>query len=420
MASLMVASAVAACTSARQTPTDGGSPEGGLGGSGGKAAAGAGGAAGRASGGSGGAGGAAGSGGVAGTGTAGTGGLAGTAGATGGGGKAGGGGSAGGGATCTIPCAPTAICDNGTCKSRITEFQIQTSGASPQYITAGPDGNLWFTDTYVGRITPTGTITEFNIVTLPNQAAMFTASAVGITAGPGDGNVWLTMTVSNGDGCVAVVTPSGVVTDYVYSTSDPRSGRITSGSDGNLWFAAPNENPEASSNLVRSSTPGGTFKMTSLPSSTEPYGIAAGSDGNLWLTEVSAPNIDRITPAGVVTPFTVPGGHAPQNIAAGADGSLWFTEPYANNIGRITTAGQVTEFPVLTAASRPWDITKGPDGNMWFTEAAAPGSLGRITPAGVVTELAVPSSPMGIATGPDGNLWFTEPSVGKIGRFLPP
>ena len=32
----------------------------------------------------------------------------------------------------------------------------------------------------------------------------------------------------------------------------------------------------------------------------------------------------------------------------------------------------------------PSGITAGPDGNLWFTEAAA--TIGRITPAGTVTE----------------------------------
>ncbi len=42
----------------------------------------------------------------------------------------------------------------------ITEFP---TCCDPKFITAGPDGNLWFTEVVgnIGRITPTGKITQF-------------------------------------------------------------------------------------------------------------------------------------------------------------------------------------------------------------------------------------------------------------------
>jgi streptogramin lyase len=56
----------------------------------------------------------------------------------------------------------------------------------------GPDGNLWFTEYWgnkIGRITPTGTITEFPI---PTKGA----GSVGIALGP-DGNLWFTEFATN-------------------------------------------------------------------------------------------------------------------------------------------------------------------------------------------------------------------------------
>ena len=41
---------------------------------------------------------------------------------------------------------------------------MPTAGSRPFGITTGPDGNLWFTEyggDKIGRITPSGTITEF-------------------------------------------------------------------------------------------------------------------------------------------------------------------------------------------------------------------------------------------------------------------
>jgi hypothetical protein len=56
---------------------------------------------------------------------------------------------------------------------------------------------------------------------------------------------------------------------------------------------------------------------------------------------------------------------------------------------------------------------------LWFTEQYG-GRLGRITPAGVVTEfadgLAVPISPIAATRGPDGDVWFTDYGANRIGR----
>ena len=85
----------------------------------------------------------------------------------------------------------------------------------------------------------------------------------------------------------------------------------------------------------------------------------------------------------------------------------------------MTPAGVVGR---VFATSAPWGITAGPDGNMWFTETLPNSKIGRITPAGVVAQFAVPtpqSSPLGITTGPDGNLWFIENHGNKIGLFQP-
>src|SRR5262245_48992198 len=66
----------------------------------------------------------------------------------------------------------------------------------------------------------------------------------------------------------------------------------------------------------------------------------------------------------------------------------------------------VTEFPVPApnvASSRPQGIIRGPDGNLWFCETSA-NQIGRITPAGVVTEFSAgitPNSlPAEITVGP--------------------
>jgi streptogramin lyase len=139
-----------------------------------------------------------------------------------------------------------------------------------------------------------------------------------------------------------------------------------------------------------------------------PRGIAAGPDGNLWVTEEIGNKIARVTPTGTITEFALPTPQSyPWGITTGPDGNLWFTEYQGNQIGCITTAGVITEYPLPTAGSNPDDIASGADGNLWFTEYTG-NAIGRITPSGVVTELPIQlaTNPSEITSTSSGTLSF--------------
>jgi streptogramin lyase len=96
---------------------------------------------------------------------------------------------------------------------QVTEFTAGlTLNSGPNRIAAGPDGNLWFTQNVggIGRITPTGDITEFAIPS-PNSGP------VEIAAGP-DANLWFTQNTDPGRiakigaGCVPPPEPPVPVT----------------------------------------------------------------------------------------------------------------------------------------------------------------------------------------------------------------
>jgi len=144
-------------------------------------------------------------------------------------------------------------------------------------------------------------------------------------------------------------------------------------------------------------------------------GITSGPDGNVWFAEAGVQEIGSITTDGAtITGYPTP-GFFPSGITTGPDGALWFTEGGASTgVARSTTGGEVTQF---TVPSLPANIVAGPDGAMWFTEG---NKIGRLTIDGKhLAEITVPtggSLPDGITSGPDGNLWFTEQTGNKIGR----
>jgi virginiamycin B lyase len=90
----------------------------------------------------------------------------------------------------------------------IKEFPLSTPDVSPGGVFKGPDGNLWFTDGMnIGTITSSGTVTEFPVpfTDAPLHASNYISA---ITSAP-DGNLWFV----ESDGVVGRMIPTGEVTE---------------------------------------------------------------------------------------------------------------------------------------------------------------------------------------------------------------
>lgn len=257
-----------------------------------------------------------------------------------------------------------------------------------------------------------------------------------ITAGA-DGNLWFTE-----ERKIARVTPSGVLTEF---SAEFPSGPIITGPDRSTWFTE--MAPQGGYKLVRMSVRGEreVFAENQLDTSSA---LLVGPDGNLWIGE--ARSITKVSPTGEISTFSLPSpsqavpgadhGFGIMALTSGADGNLWFVEnitfadPPAIQgalLGRIALSGVISEFPVvLDRGPAPslgggigWRrsvLTSGPDGNLWFL--GYDGQVSRITPKGVITHVQVPEQTIqetpAIIAGADGNLWFST-GVGKIGRVTP-
>ena len=274
----------------------------------------------------------------------------------------------------------------------VCEYPLPANSFSTS-ITAGPDGNLWFKEPgKVGRITPTGEISEFPLSTSSFVDNSNWPLPLGdlwlwgdITTGP-DHSIWFTEPGTNTqNGKIGRITPSGTITEFPMPTPKTQPFGITNGPDGNLWFTAVDYN--SFKGQVGRITPTGKVSIFPLPSGFySPY-IAAGPDGNLWFTESDLDGwndkIGRITPTGAISEYPVPNRLSNLNgFILGPDNALWFTEDednHGNNarIGRITLTGKISEFPLPAPGSGPVSITVGPDGALWFTEANS-NKIGRL------------------------------------------
>ena len=127
-------------------------------------------------------------------------------------------------------------------------------------MTRGPDGNIWFTDSGVGKITPAGAVTYYSVPGDPVQ----------ITAGS-DGNLWF-----GTDSGIGTITPAGEATEF----PAPIPNGLAAGPDGNIWFTS---GEIYSGGVVGKITPTGQVTTYPIPGGVMSVGAITGTrDGRLW------------------------------------------------------------------------------------------------------------------------------------------
>lgn len=276
------------------------------------------------------------------------------------------------------------------------------SGSGAFDITAGADGNFWFTlsnGSQVASITPKGQITTFRTPSLSDPAF--------ITLGP-DGNVWFG---EGSTGKIASITPAGQITERQFSFFGVSVG-ITTGSDGNIWFSDQTDHA-----IWRYDISSGVFTEFKTPTSNSfPGDMTLATDGNVWFTEQAVGKFAKITPSGEITEFT--GVDSPTSIAAGPDGNLWIASAFTPNVARVTTAGAITVFPV---PHTPSIIRPGAGNTLLFTSFTG-NTIASITTDGVVTESTpfANSAPLGITAGRRGQVWFLGNGSNRVYRTIFP
>ena len=174
-----------------------------------------------------------------------------------------------------------------TTSGALTEYSLPSSEMAPGDITAGPDGNLWVTESHynttkhsyegrIGKITTSGVVTEYP---LPEGGYGY---PLDITAGP-DGNLWFTVPESQD---VDKLTTWGAITKY-YLGEDAEPRDIAAGADGNLWIAS-----EAQKAVYQVTTSGVNQARFSVGG--QAANVSAGPDGNIWFTDREAGKLGKV------------------------------------------------------------------------------------------------------------------------------
>lgn len=315
----------------------------------------------------------------------------------------------------------------------ITTVQ-ELSGAYPQDIAEGANGDMWITQpaaNEIGRITPGGKLKEFRAFPAKNTGYY---GPHDIILGP-DNDLWYLASGDNSVGYIndalEQITPSGHVTQFpLGNIGITGEGAVTLAVAHNEFWLANGENFfvfSASGTYVASYGPDPTGTGSELiPAET------TGPDGNIWYWATNVPGgAGTVSSTGVFNRYPDGNGTGDgpkgvdHTITTGPDGNVWMTDFNADEIISTTSAGSVTPHTVTSGVGA---ITGAADGNLYFVEDAQPAGeetvlgIGRITTGGVVTNIPTPQNGTDstgpysdITSGPDGTVWFV--GQGNVYRF---
>ena len=174
-------------------------------------------------------------------------------------------------------------------------------------------------------------------------------------------------------------------------------GNTTMSLSGNMMFTGPSSTA-ATLTYNGNSSYSATFTGTSSPA----RGMIAASPlvvNGYSITEYPTPT----------------GGSEPWGMVAGPDGNVWFVENAGERRREDHAGGSITEYPLTAGTGHP-DLRR--DRTCASGSPRGAGKIGRINTDGtgyVEFAAAGGAHPKAIVSGPDGNLWFTDSANNSIG-----
>jgi virginiamycin B lyase len=296
---------------------------------------------------------------------------------------------------------PAKIKSNGAV---ITIYTGPTDRGAQLQITSGIGNSLWVASTSASSIMQFSTKGKATLYATPTANSLPEA----ITA---NGK---SMVFTEWDtGCAGTVVKSGAVTEFSTGISPNKSTSMAAGPGKTAWFAT-------DYNGIGRITSKNKVSLFPFPDeSNQTTAITQGPDGNMWFIENGGPNFGIVTPKGKITEHSTGLGNAYSfGIATGSDGRVWFADNGDNSIAAINATDYTVTNYTTGFTGDPISIVAGPDGNLYFGETTP--VVGRITPAGVVTEYPFTASEgtfpiLSLAVGPDGNIWFANNSHSQVG-----
>lgn len=305
-----------------------------------------------------------------------------------------------------------------------TIYTLPNANSSPEGMTAGPDGNIWFAENFntgvdragiIARITSAGALTEFQI---PDQGSQHVHPTF-VTTGS-DGKIWFAAyDQSNGVYVGSVTTSGSAFSVYPFTVGASIRG-LTGGPDGNLWVTSAGCRCPAVSKV---STSGVVLGTVFVPK--DPGVIITGPDNNLWVVEPNDHAIVRVTPSLTATSFNT--GLAGLTGDVVTDGvALYYTASNGGQyyLGKMSRTGAAMGYLGVPSASpnnlMPLVYRGGTDNDFWLLNSG----ISQVTFPQILVTYPLPDpNPQtlfapGIALSPSGDtVWYADRTINAVVQF---
>lgn len=299
----------------------------------------------------------------------------------------------------------------------VARFPAPSIPSGPQGISTAPDQSAWLVEAAANKILHVGNkgnIAEFKPPLLYDrlQTALVDAS----------GNAWISGNfgeLSERQPALIEVDASGSkVSGHIIIDSVSANGNIGGtalGPDGNIWFTV-SDSDGGAVGLIDATTGAITqYRIGEQPSAPQPGAIATGPDGDLWFflsSNGGTPAMGRITTSGqLLTSISLPSLPAPITKMAQnpADELMWWVDDN-RYVGSISQQGIVKAYAIDDGRGAPMTagISVGPDGTLWVPETNY-ADVAQVTISGGVTRYWLPKAPDTASARSDGSVWAASP-----------
>jgi virginiamycin B lyase len=345
---------------------------------------------------------------------------------------------------------------DGKAKATITEFATTSPTSLPQGLDISCDGDLWYTETSVGKIAvlhPNHTSEEFTVpnggqpvsLKIAEDGIWFTDSAnhaighlnsnngkieeYAIPSGASplfiqlasDGSKWFSETTG-----VGRLSTRGTVTEWDVTLEHPDDNieQLSIDPWGNVWFVERNFDGagDAGTNKVRRLNARTNVISTYLVPTFggNPAGITANANGTVWVSEYFANAVALLNPFvashtdAIVAPNTQRSSDQTVSVRHSRSGRIQNTttkvEPSTHIVRPSVTRGWI-EYPLPTENAMVEDMRVDRNGLLWFEDDN--GLLGTLDPlVARFTEYTIPSANSGYYNveldQKTGLFWFSE------------
>ncbi len=206
---------------------------------------------------------------------------------------------------------------------------------------------------------------------------------------------------------------------------------VTQTSDGAVWVAENTQIKGGANGIIARLSPFSSAGLTEIPlpagapgTTPEPRDVAVGPDTNLWFTDQLGARIGKLSPAGpyntaAMTMYAVPNGPVgtpqlsarPWGLASGSDGNIWLADRLNGVIYKSTTSGAMTGYVTpeqvklgANTSAAPSYLALGSNGRQFFTESTSPGVFRGVSTSGSFSKIALPSGSIPYLTASNGNI----------------